>query len=277
VTRFPILPITGLTLALVLSGSSTLYAQQTTDDDPAVLKLAEPDFTLVALPTSLRLPTFKSAFRVTHRFRRSLNDGDFGDLASDLFGIDSGAQIGLEYRFGIIPNGQIGINRTSDKTIELFAQYDFLRQGKGLPVEISGLAAIEGTNNFKDSYSPALGAIISRTIGDVAALYVEPIWVNNSNGLPKELVDHNDTFMVGIGARIRVRPTVYVVGEFVPRASGNKPGVNHGSFAIEKRAGGHVFQLNFSDSFGTTLAQIARGGPEEKDWFMGFNISRKFF
>jgi hypothetical protein len=32
---------------------------------------------------------------VTHRFTRSLAQGDFGDLAGDLFGIDSGAQIGL--------------------------------------------------------------------------------------------------------------------------------------------------------------------------------------
>lgn len=81
--------------------------------DDAALKLAEPDFTLIGLPTALRLPKFGSAFRVTHRFRRPLGDGDFGDLAADLFGIDSGAQIGLECRFGIIPNGQIGLHRTS--------------------------------------------------------------------------------------------------------------------------------------------------------------------
>ena len=53
--------------------------------------------------------------------------------------------------------------------------------------------------------------------------------------------------------------------------------MTHGAFAIEKRAGGHTFQLNFSNAFGTTLAQIARGGPVENDWYMGFNISRKFF
>jgi hypothetical protein len=139
------------------------------------------------------------------------------------------------------------------------------------------LASVEGTNNFKDPKSPALGAILSRRVGTHAAFYVEPIWVNNTNPLPKELADHNDTFMIGLGARIRVRPTVYIVAETSPRAAGYKPGVNHGSFAIEKRAGGHSFQLNFSNSFGTTMAQIARGGGSTKDWYMGFNISRKFF
>jgi hypothetical protein len=70
---------------------------------------------------------------------------------------------------------------------------------------------------------------------------------------------------------------VYLVGDLSPRVFGYKPGATHGGFAIEKRAGGHEFQLNFSDSFGTTMAQIARGGPDPRNWYMGFNISRKFF
>ncbi|PYR59805.1 MAG: hypothetical protein DMF91_13895 [Acidobacteria bacterium] len=72
--------------------------------DDAVLKLAEPDFTLISLPTSLRLPKFKSAFRVTHRFTRPLNcDTCPNSLAGDAFGLDGGAVIGLEYRIGIVP------------------------------------------------------------------------------------------------------------------------------------------------------------------------------
>jgi hypothetical protein len=274
-------PLTLLTaptlgLGLLLLAPPAARAQ---NDDPSVLDLAQPDFTLVGLPTSLRLPKFGSAFRVTHRFTRPLGQGNFGDLASDLFGIDSGAQIGLEYRFGIIRNGQIGLHRTSNRTIEFFGQYDLLRQGALLPVDVSVLATIDGTNNFRGngSRSPAFGAIVSRTVKDRAAFYVEPIYVNNSNQLPKALVDHNDTFMIGLGARVRIRPTVYIVGEAVPRPSGYKPGVTQGSFGIEKRAGGHMFQLNFSNAFGTTMGQIARGGPVSKDWFLGFNISRKFF
>src|SRR4029079_18879661 len=70
------------------------------EDDPDLdVDLAEPDFTLAALPTTLRLPRHKSSFRVTHRFGRPLGRGDFGDLLGDLFGLDNGAFIGLEYRF----------------------------------------------------------------------------------------------------------------------------------------------------------------------------------
>jgi Membrane bound beta barrel domain (DUF5777) len=172
----------------------------------------------------------------------------------------------------------VGVHRTSgDKTISFFSEYGLLRQGHQLPVEVAILASIDGTNNFQDSHSPSVGAVVSRRIGEWVALYAEPIWVNNTNPLPKALVDHNDTFLVGIGGRFRVSSTVYIVAEMAPRAGGYKPGVNHGSFAIEKRMGGHMFQLNFSDSFATTMSQIARGGTASKDWYLGFNISRKFF
>jgi hypothetical protein len=274
---------TVLTAALVCTFAHISLAQtadaaaNTPRFDDEALVPAEPDFTLIDLPTALRVPVHKSAFRVTHRFLRPLGQGDFGDLFGDAFGLDNGAQIGLEYRYGIITNGQIGVHRTSDKTVEFFAEYGLFRQGQQLPVEIAVIASTEGGDNFKDAKTPSLGAVVSRRVGKHAAFYVEPIYVNNTNPLPKELVDHNDTFMIGLGARIRVRPTVYVVAEAAPRLAGYRPGSPYGGFAIEKHAGGHQFQLNFSNSFGTTMGQIARGGPEPTNWYLGFNISRKFF
>ena len=255
------------------------------DDPDADINLAQPDFTLAALPTTLRVPRHKSAFRVTHRFGRPLGQGDFGDLIDDLFGLDSGARIGLEYRFGVFRKTQVGLHRTSDRTLEFFAQRELAAESEGFPVTIDAFASIEGTNNFHDDrddgviarYSPALGAVISREVGDRAAFYLHPIWVNNTNPLPDELVDDNSTFLVGVGTRLRIRPTVYVLLEAAPRAAGYDPDVTHVSFGIEKRAGGHSFQLNFSNSFGTTLGQIARGGGSNDDWYLGFNISRKFF
>ncbi len=235
------------------------------------------DYTLVDLPTTLRLPRFKSEFRVTHRFVRPLNEGDFGSLAGDFFGLDLGAQIGLEYRFAIVSGGQIGIYRTSDKTIEFFGEYNVLRQSEQVPVAASAWVSVEGTNNFKDQYSPAFGATISRELGEHGSVFLDPIWVNHSNLTETEPVEHNNTFLLGIGARIRVLETLYVVAEASPRVAGYAPGMTPVSFALEKQVGGHVFQLNFSNSIGTTIAQIARGGPEPRNWYLGFNITRKFY
>jgi hypothetical protein len=257
--------------------ANTATAATTQEDDPdRDINFAQPDFTLAALPTTLRVPRYRSSFRVTHRFGRPLGQGDFGDLLEDLFGLDSGALIGLEYRFGLFRATQIGIHRTSNRTIEFFGQRQIVGQGD-FPFSIDALATIEGTNNFKDSYSPALGALISREVGQHAAFYVEPIWINNTSPEPEELVDDNNTFIIGLGTRVRIRPTVYLLLEGAPRVAGYDPGVTHISFGIEKRAGGHLFQLNFSNSFGTTLAQVARGGGSNDDWYIGFNISRKFF
>jgi hypothetical protein len=63
---------------------------------------SEPDFNVITLPTNLRVPRHRLAFRLTHRFARPLGEGDFGDLASDFFGFDGGAQIGLGRRGGLV-------------------------------------------------------------------------------------------------------------------------------------------------------------------------------
>ena len=280
--------------AFLLEGVAT--AAQATAPDPAAqaapaqaapaapvrdpdrnLNFSQPDFTIITLPTTIRLPRHKSAFRVTHRFGRPLGAGDFGDLAGDLFGLDSGAVIGLEYRYALIRALQVGVHRTSGKTIEFFGDYTVLQQSANRPIGLSVIASVDGTNNFRDRYSPSLGVAISRELGRRGAVYFEPIWVNNSNPLPKALTDDNDTVMLGVGARIRVRPTVYLVAEIVPRVAGYTPGANHATFGIEKRAGGHMFQMNFSNGFATTMGQVARGGFSNDDWYLGFNISRKFY
>ena len=267
-------------MVLLAAGAPAVCsAQEQTPDQAApsdrAVNPAQPDFTLIGLPTTLKMPRFASAFRVTHRFTRSLGQGDFGDLAADFFGFDGGAQIGLEYRFGIMAGTQIGIHRTSDRTIQFFAQHHLIGQGTS-PVGVDLIAAAEGTNNFRDSYSPSIGAVISRTIGRHGAVYAHPLWINNTNAQPIELVDDNDTFIVGVGGRFRLRPTLYVVAEAAPRF-GYEPDSVYTSFGLEKRAGGHSFQINISNGFGTTLAQMARGGLDHDTWFIGFNISRKFF
>jgi len=246
---------------------------------PHAVNLAQPDFTLVSLPTTLRMPQWKSAFRVTHRFGRPLGEGDFGDLASDFFGFDSGATIGLEFRLGIWDGVQVGIHRTSDRTIQLFGQGNLWRQSDGHVVGIDAILSAEGRENFSEDFGGAFGAAISREIPNRAAVYVEPIFVLNAATLGAALnPPEENTFFIGLGARVRLWSSPwYVVGEWAPRVTGYEPGVDHASFAIERRAGGHSFQVNFSNSFATTYSQIARGGFNSDDWFIGFNISRKFF
>jgi hypothetical protein len=270
----PTPPPTGGTPEAEKAAESTAAAAQEDDDED--VNLAQPDFTIVGLPTTLRMPKGKFAFRVTHRFGRPLDDGDFGDLASDLFGLDAGGLIGLEVRYGVLKGTQVGVLRTSDRTIQFFGQQQVKAQSESFPVGLAVHLTADGTNNFKDSYSPGVALVVSREIGQRAAIYVQPTWVNNTNTLPSELTDDNDSVLIGVGGRVRLSRRAYLVAEAAPRVSGFDPGGTHASVGVEMRAGGHAFQLNFSRGLGTTMGQIARGGSDD-DWFIGFNISRKFW
>lgn len=248
-------------------------AQPVADPDLRLAPL-QPDFTLAALPTTLRVPRGKFAFRITHRFTRPLGRGDFSDLLSDAFGFDGGAQIGLELRYGLASGTQIGVHRTSDQSIQFFGQHNFFSEGSGSPVGLDGLVTAEGIDNFHDHYRSAMGAVVSRTTGSFGTVYAQPMWVANAS--PFDTGD-NSTLLLGLGGRIRVRPSVYVLAEVTPRLAGFDPGAHQISFGVEKRAGGHLFQINFSNGFATTFGQLATGARDYDDWYIGFNISRKFF
>ena len=243
------------------------------EDDAAVLNLAEPDFVVINLPTTLRLPRFRSNFRLTHRFAGNLRNGTFGQQASNLFGLDQGAIIGFEYRFAVATDVQAAFYRSSfDKTIQLYGKYDAVRQRRLMPVSISPVLSIEGTDNFQEKYAPAVGAAISRRVGTRLAGYVTPMWVHSSGPSP----GHRDTTYVGIGGRVRLGSSTYVAGEIAARVQGYAPGEPGYGVSLEKRVGAHMFSLTFTNTFATTFGQLARGGAANS-LFLGFNLGRKFF
>jgi hypothetical protein len=244
------------------------------DDDDGKLRPLEPDFTLINLPTTLPLPLHKGNFHLTHRFNENLRRDSFGTQLSNIFGLDQGATIQFEYRFAVMKHLEAIASRTNvDRDIQFSAKYDAFHQSASVPLGFSAIASVEGGDNFKARYAPALGAVVSRTVADAIAVYAAPIWAHNT--FPGTGV-MRDTFYVGLGARARVRPTVYVVGEVSPRISGYTAGDAEFAFAVEKRVGAHVFALTFANSAATTYGQIARGGNPES-LYLGFNLARKFF
>jgi len=263
------------------SPGSTTQTQAAGGPDPDLqTNLAEPDFTLSALPTTLRLPSRAFAFRLTHRFTRPIAEGNVGDFFADLFGFDSSARIGLELRYGLMPGTQVAVHRTNDRTIQFSGQHElFPRQaGSAGSYVVDLLGAVEGGNNFSEDFSGSIGAVLSRRFQNRGAIYLHPIVVFNA---ATDLVDDEDaqhTFLLGVGARVRLgQSKTYVLFEAAPQVAGYMDGVDHVSFGIEKRAGGHVFQLTIANALGTTLRQVARGGEFQGDWFIGFNLSRKFY
>lgn len=262
-----------LVIAVLMLAAAPARAQDA--DDDAKLRPAEPDFTLINLPTTLPLPVHGGNFRLTHRFAGNLRQGSFSDNASNLFGLDQGAVIGFEYRFGIVKHVEAAVYRTSfDKTFQFYGKYDAMHQDDHHPIGVSALVSVEGTDNFQERYAPSLGATISHTLpGDRLALYAVPVWTHNSAAA---LGVDRDTFYVGVGGRVRFLTSAYLVAEVSPRVNGYAPGDPEYGFGIEKRVGGHFFTLTFTNTFSSTFAQVARGGSP-KTLYLGFNLARKFF
>lgn len=265
-------PALAQTTANTATTAATTAAQ--TDDPDRDPNDSQPDFYVATINTNLRLPRHKMSFRLTHRFLRTLGDGDFGDLAGRFFGLDSGAQIGLDFKYAPFSGGEIGFYRTSDRTIQLQGKYHVITDGKG-PIGLGVVVNVDGTDNFSDEFSPGFALVFSHELHDRGALYFQPSIVGNSNIFTEDGDDY--TVMAGLGARLRFAKNSYLFVEGSPRIAGYVKGDGLISFGIEQRAGGHVFQLNFSNGFGTTLAQVARGGTARDDWYLGFNLSRKFY
>ena len=199
----------------------------------------------------------------------------FSENASNLFGLDQGALVGFEFRYGVARHLQAAVYRTTiNKTFQFHGKYDAIRQSGPSPVSASALVSIEGTDNFSDEFSPALGAVVSHQIGDAAALYAVPVWVHNTGsqyGTIRAIPATSASAAGFASCRPSTSPPRCLHASVVI-----KPGQAEYGFAIEKRAGGHMFQLNFTNTFSTTYGQVARGGFEDS-LYLGFNLARKFF
>ena len=289
-TRYSSTTVLALFFTFMVSGATLVHAQPpdatpaqppaaaatppADDDDDAKLRPIEPDFSLINLPTTLPLPVHAGNFHLTHRFNENLRADSFGTMASNLFGLDEGATIQFEYRFGLMKHVELIASRTNvDRDIQLGTKYDAFHQSASMPIGLSPLFSVEGGNNFKERYEPAVGAVLSHGFDDRAAVYATPVFVHNT--LPGTGVMEN-TFYVGLGTRVKLIPTLYVVVEGSPRISGYTPGTAEFAFSLEKRVGAHVFAVTFANTSATTYGQIARGGNPES-LYLGFNLARKFF
>lgn len=238
---------------------------------------------LINLPTTKPQRKGGLDFWLAHRFARDLfAEGSF----SDLFGLDSTANIVFGVDVGLTDHWRIGGSRSRfDKIIEFSTQWDILQQGKRIPLSLMGKVGLEGRDNFHNFYSPYVQFSVSRNVGDRFEGYLVPTLILNARDdrFPDEFlqefgigVDRDYTFSFGLGGSVQVLPTVYVTGEWVPRLAGfrglfvDRPTV---SLGIQKQTWGHVFQLVLSTSTGTTPGQYAINATDA--FKIGFNVFRR--
>jgi len=230
---------------------------------------------LLNLPTTTTPDKGDFLVRISHRFSDRVEEG-----LDDFFGLDSYANILISVGYGITDNLTVTVGRARTyKEYELSADWLVAEQGKtkGLPFS----ATVHGGVSLATSESPDEAKIsaavsLSRQFTRRFSFLVVPAFVTNANHWA---LAPQSTFSLGVGARYMIFKEFSIIAEWTPALAGYKEIESGWGLGIEKRIGGHVFQLFVNNALGLTTAQFLPGGDlrlRDFDFRIGFNIFRTF-
>jgi hypothetical protein len=221
--------------------------------------------------------------RILHRF------GLLSDGADELFGLDQ-ASMRMGFDYGLTDNLTIGVGRsTLNKELDAFFKFRPLRQTDGgLPFSLVWVSGITvhtmkwADTTRKNYFSSRIGyyheVIIGRKFSNAFSLQLSPILVHRN--LVTNADDENNTFALGIGARLKLTKRTAFVVDYHPILAGREPGTKDPlSVGFDIETGGHVFQLHFSNSIGMNEKAFLTGTTDDfwkGDIRFGFNLSRVF-
>jgi mono/diheme cytochrome c family protein len=250
------------------------------------------------LPTGRRLDRHGVYVDFTHRFA---DEPTFSGAARGpaLLGLDSFALASFGFRYGFTKNfsGEIFRSPTFiSRPIQMVLSYNFLNEADWAPLNVVGRFSVEGQNNFSRNFTENFELIVSKSIEKRAQFYVVPTVSLKARPLfaPPAFVSsaipnvrgHN-TFSIGVGLAVDVRPTVALVAEVIPTAvNGDKLGIHRPvfSFGVKKKIWRHAFTIGFTQGPGVTISQrsgsraqyLNQPGADKPDGlFIGFDLMRQ--
>jgi mono/diheme cytochrome c family protein len=282
-----------------VSKPSSGLAQQAAAKPKRKIYTPGDDF-VFTLPTGQ--PTARHGLYVdfTHRFPYFAT---FSDPASGgaLGGLDDFALPSFGFRYGVTDRLSVSIYREPSligRPIQFLGVYNLMEEQKGGPFNVAVGAAVQGQDNFSKNFTESLEGIFSRSVSSRAQLYLVPtLSFNNrplhqaasyfSSAIPT-LPGHN-TFSLGVGGALNIRPTVALVAEVIPTLANGRPmGILRPafSFGIKKKIWRHAFTFGWTTAPGTTVAERAGtrasflGQPNAdtpSGLIIGFDLTRQLF
>ena len=264
-------------------------------------KVYEPgDDVLMTLPTGRRLQRHGLYLNFAHRFPY---DAAFSGTARGgaLLGLDGFAIPSFGFRYGVTDKFSVGVFRAPSiigRPIQVSAGYNLLDEHDRRPFNLAVRFSLEGENDLLKNYTENVEAIFSRSITSHAQLYVVPTASFNDRPLQQvssfessailDFPGHN-TFSLGVGGAVDVRPTVALVAEAIPTLVNGRPlGIHRPAYAfgVQKKIWRHAFTFGFTNSPGTTISQRSGtrasflGQPSAdtpSGLFVGFDLTRQLF
>jgi len=225
-------------------------------------------------------------FVMSHRFG-AVNQGIY-----DFFGLDqASARFGFEYGFkniGSLSIGRNSFNKVYDGSVKL----KLLKQQTGIkniPITVAIYAGAfvntlkweipERENLFSSRLSYATQVLIARKFNKSFSLQLTPSFIHKN--LVQTPDDQNNIYSIGIGGRYKISRKISLNGEYFYLLPGEtaKKYTNSLSFGMDIETGGHVFQLQFSNSqqmFAPGFITETTGQWDKGDIYFGFNLYRVF-
>jgi hypothetical protein len=238
------------------------------------------------------LPQGVLDFRISHRM------GFVNSGINNFFGLDQAAiRLGLDY--GLTDRLMVGIGRSSyQKTVDGLLKFKLLRQcdaGCTMPLTADLVASASVTtliaeevpwyrpgneDFFSNRLSYNFQLVVGRKFSEGLSFQVTPGVIHRNLVTRKE--EHNDLLNVGLAGRAKLTKRVALTGEWfavLPDQGPRDPFHNSVAVGVDIETGGHVFQLQFTNSTGMfERAAITEttGDFFNGDIHFGFNISRVF-
>jgi Membrane bound beta barrel domain (DUF5777) len=276
------------------------------------------DDRLFSLPTGRPLERHGMYINFTHRFpfEPAFTSPGRGDT---LLGLDDFAIPSFGLAYGVTAKFSVSAFRSPSvigRPIELMAAYHLLDENNHDPINATVRFSVDGQNSLQRNFTENFELIVSRSIGARAQLYAVPTVslhnrplladLNNSLAVPLPYQPCNaplaagispsfgarpcaNTFSLGLGGALDIRPTVALVAETIPTlANGTELGIHRPefSFGIQKKIWRHAFTFGFTNGPGTTVSQRAgtnatfMGDPtadKPSKIFVGFDLTRQVF
>ncbi|MFL6232917.1 MAG: DUF5777 family beta-barrel protein [Thermoanaerobaculia bacterium] len=209
----------------------------------------------------------------THRFQQPVNQG--GD-SHNLWGLDSGADVGIGLAWGAAPHLDLSVYRASfQEDFELAGKFLVFEQAQRLPLTVAVRAGVDHLRRpgVEDPTRPFAQLLLARKLAPGVNLLVSPSWVRDTPRL-------RNAFNVPLGLSFPIPGNSLIEIEYIPANRDLGDSLDAWHVALSKSVGGHIFEIVAGNSRATTVDQMLGGdsaaGFRKRDVRLGFNIVRDF-
>jgi hypothetical protein len=209
----------------------------------------------------------------THRFQQAIQDGD----SHNLWGLDSGADVGIGLAWGATPRLDLSLYRASfQEDFELAGKFLVFEQSGRLPLTLAARAGVDHLRrpSVEDPTRPFAQLLLARKLAPGVNLLVSPSWSRDTPRL-------RNAFNVPVGLTFPLPGEDSLIEiEYIPANRDLDDSEAAWHVALSRKVGGHIFEVVLGDSRATTVDQMLggdfAGGFRTRDVRLGFNIIRDF-